>query len=196
MNQQQKLNNLAVRAKNGCVTSKESIIAYYLKLINHLSLKHWYHLNDEAEFSACCIKRIEDAIRRFNPSKGTFDWQVKWRIRQALFAYTKRGTEARERLIYADAPIKGREEETVGDHIQDVLADVEKKMIAKERVALLAQGDSRRETVLNAWMSGSDNDSELSKLLAQLYGGKAESHRRFITRFRTECQRLLESEAV
>lgn len=81
----------------------------------------------------------------------------------------------------------------------DVLADVEGSALAgiedeefkKEKIALLAQGDMRKELTLKLWIRGYTNDSETSLLLAQHLGGKAESHRVFIRRFRAHCQKQL-----
>ena len=74
---------------------------------------------------------------------------------------------------------------------EDVLADVEGEVIAKEMTALLAQDDQRKLVILGSWTIGNDNNTEISRLLAQSVGGKIESHRKFIQRFRNECREKL-----
>ncbi|WP_154059174.1 hypothetical protein [Bacillus paralicheniformis] len=70
----------------------------------------------------------------------------------------------------------------------DVLADVEGEVLLKEKIALLAQDDPRKKTILEIWNRGCTNDSEISSLLAERFGGNPESHRKFIRRFRLHCQ--------
>ncbi|MCY7572461.1 MULTISPECIES: hypothetical protein [Bacillus] len=76
---------------------------------------------------------------------------------------------------------------------QDVLADVEGAILLKEKTALLAQGDLRKEMILKNWSRGCTNITEIAMLLAQQLGGNIEAHRKFIRRFRLYCQRVLAS---
>ena len=98
---------------------------------------------------------------------------------------------------YAELIIDGNEETTY--EIEDVLANVENIVIGnhavKEKVALLAQGDYRKETVLNAWINGTTNDSEISRALACAIGGNESGHRSFVKRFRTYCRQQLNESA-
>lgn len=77
----------------------------------------------------------------------------------------------------------------------DVLADVEKTVVSavyiKEEIARLAAGDFEAFT-LNAWANGF-NDSEISRTLAGRNGGKPESYRKAIQRFKARCQRQVAS---
>ncbi|MCY7954734.1 hypothetical protein MOB72_08200 [Bacillus licheniformis] len=74
---------------------------------------------------------------------------------------------------------------------EDVLANVEGEVLLKEKIALLAQDDPRKRTILEAWIRGCTNDSDISTLLAQRFGGNAKCHRIFIQRFRSRCQSQL-----
>ncbi|AZV88340.1 hypothetical protein BUN12_0076 [Bacillus amyloliquefaciens] len=74
---------------------------------------------------------------------------------------------------------------------EDTLASVEDAVLLKEKVALLAQDDERKKLILDTWTRGCTNDTEVSTLLAQRFGGNAPSHRKFIQRFRSNCQREL-----
>ena len=73
----------------------------------------------------------------------------------------------------------------------DVLANVESDVIAKEMTALLAQDDHRKKVILGNWILGNDNNSDISRLLAQTFGGNEEAHRKFIQRFRKDCRESL-----
>ena len=71
---------------------------------------------------------------------------------------------------------------------EDVLADVESEVIAKEMTVLLAQDDHRKKVILGNWINGNDNTSDIARLLAQTIGGNVEAHRKYIQRFRKECR--------
>lgn len=75
----------------------------------------------------------------------------------------------------------------------DILANVEDTVVEKssidEKIAGLASDDRERIT-LYAWANGT-SDVEISKTLAGHFGGKFESHRTFVKRFKAKCQRKL-----
>ena len=73
----------------------------------------------------------------------------------------------------------------------DVLANVESEVIRNETIALLAEGDRIKSMVLQSWSDGNDNNASISRTLASTFGGNAESHRRAVNRFRTECRKQL-----
>lgn len=73
----------------------------------------------------------------------------------------------------------------------DTLASVESGLEIKETIDLLAKDDRKKRFVLSEWANGNFNDSEISGMLAHTFGGNAASHRIFIQRFRTFCQREL-----
>ncbi|WP_427110882.1 hypothetical protein [Lysinibacillus xylanilyticus] len=58
-----------------------------------------------------------------------------------------------------------------------------------EKIARLAS-DDRELVTLNAWANGF-NDTQVSETLASRFGGKCDSHRKFVQRFRAKCQRKL-----
>lgn len=86
-----------------------------------------------------------------------------------------------------------RDEGQVSWEPQDVLADVEGEVLLKEKTALLAQGDLRKEMILMNWSRGCTNNTEIAMLLAQHFGGNIEGNRKYIQRFRLKCQRELAS---
>ncbi|MMZ61827.1 hypothetical protein D1872_239970 [compost metagenome] len=76
--------------------------------------------------------------------------------------------------------------------IKDDLAIVDaNNCYATEKIAFLAEGDSRKLAILKAWTYQALNDSDTAILLAQNYGGNTESHRRYVTRFKSRCQKAL-----
>lgn len=83
--------------------------------------------------------------------------------------------------------------ESVEFEPEDLLAQVSETAIQnislKEMIARLAT-DDRELTTLNAWANGL-NDMQISETLASLFGGKSNSHRRFIQRFKAKCQRKI-----
>src|SRR5699024_9902906 len=83
------------------------------------------------------------------------------------------------------------EDKQLGFDEVDVLANVESDVIAKEMTALLAQDDHRKKVILGNWILGNDNNSDISRLLAQTFGGNEEAHRKFIQRFRKDCRESL-----
>lgn len=74
---------------------------------------------------------------------------------------------------------------------EDDLTDVESEVIEKDMVALLAQNDHKKLKVLEGWQVGNTNDKQISRTLARTFGGKSESHRKFIQRFRDSCRNKL-----
>lgn len=70
----------------------------------------------------------------------------------------------------------------------DRIIEAEENIELKQKISVLANGDRKKELILTAWANGLTNDLELSRLLAQSLGGKAEAHRKYIARFRAKCQ--------
>ena len=80
----------------------------------------------------------------------------------------------------------------------DALASVEESVLEKssvtERIRSLATTDSE-EFVLNAWINGK-SDSEIARELALHIGGKSQSTRKTVQRFKTKCQKRLIEECL
>ena len=80
---------------------------------------------------------------------------------------------------------------------EDVLADVNSgNLEVIETITLLAQSDRRKELILNAWANGFTDNKEISSILADTLGGKSESHRKYIQRFRNDCRTELSALAI
>lgn len=76
---------------------------------------------------------------------------------------------------------------------EDLLAQVSETVIENislnEEIARLAADDRERFT-LNAWANGL-SDTQVSETLARQFGGKCESHRKFVQRFKAKCRSKL-----
>jgi hypothetical protein len=182
-----KLNMLAINSQNGCVKSLWQIKTIFWPMIAKMSEEIWFLVNNQISFEECCEKHLEDAVKRFDPQKGSFEVLVRMKFYQAKMRYLKRGRFRRRFDSYDE--IKEKEDSPIRNFV-DALAGVEEKVLFNEKIALLAEGDQRRLLVLTAWKHGY-NDSEAASLLAQRYGGKTETHRTYIKRLRTRCQKAL-----
>jgi DNA-directed RNA polymerase specialized sigma subunit len=188
------LNRLATSAKLGCPEAKDELLRHYIPIIERLSKSIWYYIEDTDAFETYCYKRLEDAIKRFDPSRGSFSWQMQFRLRQAKSHFLKnRGRKLKQIQSLDDLGEVSDSKTKRKEYFEpiDDLAVVEDELLVKEKIALLAKGDSRKKAILLAWSDGFYNDSALSELLAQLFGGKPESHRQAIKRFRSFCQASL-----
>ncbi|MGE7271407.1 hypothetical protein ACQKK5_08105 [Brevibacillus panacihumi] len=195
------LNSMALRAKNGCSESLDGIVRHFHPTISRMSRELMQDLSDEKIFEWCCYRRILKAVEQYDPLKGaSFKSLVYNKIlltkRKYLIKIREQSSKRKLNIIYLDDEVdKDDRDQTIHETIPDVLADVEGEVITKEMVALLAQGDPKKEKVLLEWLSGNTNDSNIAQMLAHLYGGKEDSHRQAIKRFRKHCQTVLAKSA-
>ena len=147
---------------------------------------------DQTKFESRCFRRLAEYL-----SKDPNNINNKLYIERMIMQVASTSITDKFKKEYAELIIDGNEETTY--EIEDVLANVENTVIGnhavKEKVALLAQGDYRKETVLNAWINGNTNDSEISRALACAIGGNESGHRSFVKRFRTYCRQQLNESA-
>ena len=147
---------------------------------------------DQTKFEARCFRRLAEYL-----SKDPNNIKNKLYIERMIMQVASTSITDKFKKEYAELIIDGNEETSY--EIEDVLANVENIVIGndavKEKVALLAQGDYRKETVLNAWINGNTNDSEISRALACAIGGNESGHRSFVKRFRTHCRQQLNESA-
>ena len=147
---------------------------------------------DQTKFEARCFRRLAEYL-----SKDPNNIKNKLYIERIIMQVASTSITDKFKKEYAELIIDGNEETSY--EIEDVLANVENIVIGndevKEKVALLAQGDYRKETVLNAWINGNTNDSEISRALACAIGGNESGHRSFVKRFRTHCRQQLNESA-
>lgn len=147
----------------------------------------WKVTNTE-KLEVSIIKQLASYLLLGNSNFTTIKYRVDREIKKALKQYRTEQVVLFSTLAHPDDYGESSEFEP-----QDVLANVEDAVIQKsslhEKIIGLAS-DDREFFTLNAWSNG-DNDAEISRSLADLFGGNSNSHRRFIQRFREKCQRKL-----
>ncbi|MGF9741946.1 hypothetical protein ABEX06_00455 [Bacillus safensis] len=151
------------------------------------------------------VQRESQRIAHLVPDQTSFEQRTLLSIGYWLERYEGNGRDkkaliqriiVRERNKYLKASrkeaalsIEGmRDDGNVSWEPHDSLATIDDGLLAKEKIALLAQNDPRKTMILQFWSEGCTNMDEISKLLAQHLGGNFEAHRKFIRRFRLHCQ--------
>ncbi|MDN9010027.1 hypothetical protein [Brevibacillus laterosporus] len=193
-----KIENVVLAAKSGCLRSREMIYKDFVPIINDYVYKNWFKVQNEATLTKRLLDRLDESIDSYQQEKGSFSQLARINLERAFRQFIKNRKFTREKLTSMNEYID-EDRNTLSEVLPDILADIESTVIdresIKEKIALLAKGDLRKQAILLAWSDGFYNDSSLSELLAQLFGGKPESHRRAITRFRAFCQAALSQTA-
>ncbi|WP_149093372.1 hypothetical protein [Paenibacillus terrae] len=192
MKQNRQLNSIILAAQNGCVASMWEVKYRFSHLVHTLSEDNRNHIKCQHEFEDECFKVIEETVALFEPSKGDFP-QLLYRC------LTRRLARAKERYknrtsgftVVLLPTIKDESDGYVEVEIIDDLAIVDKNISLNERITGLAAGDPRKVTILKSWTEPDYCESDTALLLAKQFGGKSETHRKAITRFRTHCQKAL-----
>lgn len=185
----QQLNSLV-----GCYqrTEEEVYLREIFKQVNPIierASRELEHLiTDVTKFDCRVVLKAKKLIESFDEDKHDYLAAVKAIVsREKADFIRRRRSKLEETSLDALASGEGSEE---GDGLGYQFKSSENvvgTILLNEKIALLAQGDSRKKVILNEWSKGAD-DKSISELLAQRFGGKAESHRKFITRFKTdEC---------
>jgi len=189
------LNKLVDKAKEGCVEARDEVLRFFIPIVQRISQNIWHLLRDQSSFEQKCYRTLLREMSRFDTSRGVFHDFILWKFRGIKSDYIKNHGIRRERLSSIEALASASEDGKKGFDIKDDLAIVESEPLLNEKVALLAEGDPRKLSVLNVWKLGFYNDSDTALLLAERHGGNSESQRKFITRFKTKCQIAL-SDAI
>lgn len=183
------LNNLALAAQNGDQDAMWLIKYHFQEYIAKTSDINRNKLTNQEAFEEQCYKLVESTVKRFNPNLGSLDWLVKTSIIRRLSRSTNRFGKKTKGAIITRLPTLVDDEGHEEDALKDDLAIIDSNFLFKERITGLAAGDSVRLAILNAWSEATrTNDLETAKMLAHRYGGKPESHRKAIIRFRSKCQ--------
>lgn len=144
---------------------------------------------DQTLFEDRCIKRVGGYL--IGDTSRTENRRYVDRLINEVAAEAVRRNKREEAELFSTLIADEEEGEEVPeiefDPI-DVLANVESEIIAKETVALLAEGDLKKEFVLQSWADGVSSVLEISRSLARSYGGNVETHRKSVNRFRTFCR--------
>lgn len=190
-----KLNNLALMAKNGCKESLTAIYKVFIPIINRESERIWMNVHDQTSFELDCRRQLKAAVKNFDDKniKSFYNLVCKsfYRIKSD---HLKRRSYNRENLVSIESVASTDDEGRLGYQFKDESINVSEEVLSNievtEKAVLLAEDDSKKMAILKAWIQGY-NDSEVSEILANLFGGKASSHRVYVARFKTECRKRL-----
>ncbi len=191
-----KLNKLSERYLAGDELALEDLCKVFLPEIQKHSEEIWHSIENQAEFECRCLLKVKDAIRKFDPTRGKLFSRIVHVIKKEKYDYLSRRKRKISDVVSLDKPLYTDDEgNDVLLEVQDVLANVENNILEeeliKEKAALLTKGDSRELAILKGWIGGEFNDLELARVLAHSLGGKIDTHRKAIQRFRTECKKRL-----
>jgi hypothetical protein len=191
--EREKLNNLVHEYKHGNELALDGIYKEVSPILERASREMERLMEDFASFDCVVLRELERHVKTFDVNKHDFLSAVKAVVSKYKARYIRRNKEFQESYVSMNAMEEsssvGADEDSLGWQFE-AKENVEDEILFKEKIALLAQGDSFKETILLEWSKGA-NDTSISELLAQRFGGKSESHRRSITRFKTECQKRL-----
>lgn len=189
MSKAKQFNRLSRLAKEGCQESKNQLIVIFMGMVERESDAMWYKVKDVTAFEQECHHRLARALEEL--PNLTFSYTTRL-VKRTAGDHVKNRSYGRKQLFSLDA-LAGENEEGSNQEfpLHDVLADVESEVIVKEIAVLLAEDDQRKLATLNFWKDGLNNDSRISELLAYRFGGNAKSHRIFVQRFRSHCQKQL-----
>lgn len=174
-------------------SSIEDFLREAIPIINKESERIWHKVNDVTVFEQRCFQQLTSTFENDNfqiDSNQAIIHKVVKRVAAFCIKRTKK-----ESIVSLES-LAGQENETDKRSFQpeDVLANVQEKVLVKEKVALLAKGDNRKRLILKSWLiDGCMCDTEISGLLADKLGGKKKSHLRYIQRFKNECKLALAS---
>lgn len=148
-------------------------------------------VTDQTLFEERCITRIGEYLSK------DFTRTRHRRYIERMIGEVATSVIERNKNEYAElfSTLSAEQEDGEGQEIEfepvDVLANVESEVIRNETIALLAEGDCKKSMVLQSWADGNGNVMEISRSLARSFGGNIESHRKSVSRFRTECRNRL-----
>lgn len=188
------MNSLAREARTGCELAMSELYRYFIPIISRISRRIRHIIDDEVAFEAECYKRIEKSVQGFDNTKVSFYGIVSYQLRLAERYFTTRRGRQRKIVSSFESLIEQSDSKTEAKRtvsFVDDLAVIDDRLLVKEKIALLAKGDPKKVAILIAWSDGFYNESALSELLAQLFGGKPDSHRKSIIRFRYSCRETL-----
>jgi len=192
---EEKLNILVEEFRDGSEEALNTLCKMFLPVIQWHSEQIWHKIENQTEFECRCLLKIKKALANFDRRKGSFRSLVTNIIMREKYDFLARRKRKISDVLSLDEHLTDHEGNKRYLEVVDVLADVESTVIdsqsVNEKIAFLAEGDPRKEFVLRHWTNGGYNDKELSNVLANVFGGKSSSHRRFIQRFRIKCQRRL-----
>jgi hypothetical protein len=190
------LNSLVVSYRNGDEEALGGIFDAVNPLIERASRDLEYLVDNYSKFDCRIVMKVKRLIETFDHEEHDFIGAVKAIIGDERAFLMRRAVKKNEKYPKVSKErLEESSENWSGVELQSQEKKIEDALILKEKIALLAQGDQRKEIILTQWARGA-TDVSISQLLAQLFGGKEKSHWRFIMRFKTKCRNLLAEEAL
>jgi hypothetical protein len=170
-----------------------------LDLVEKTSRLIGYKLRDVTSFEHTCFINIGKELLSGREIKS-IQALAQHYVSRAAARHIKKA-QYRSPVFMNDLSMENDDGQAQEFDIKDCNAVVEDNVLAnaslQKTTALLAKDDRRKEFVLNAWLVGFTNDSELSFVLADEFKDtKPSGHRSFIKRFRNDCRTLLSSTAI
>ncbi len=197
-----KLNNLAVAARNGCETSMWGVKLHFMKLIVTLSDKHRNSITSQERFENDCYKQVEFAVLRFRPGReGNIETLVRRNIGRMLKQHRERFAK-KCRGIVVTTTVDMRQTADVFEEIEveDVVANVASTVLQKEQYEevnkrithrVAAASDPRVKMAFEAWIRGFTDISDLARRMTETLGRSFEANRKFLTRLKANMVREL-----
>jgi|SRR5699024_2653490 len=169
------------------------IIEKVYRVSDRLSRK----VTDTTMFEDRSIKRVGEYLRQNVDNVHNKQYIIKLINEVASAAIARNSNEEAQR--FSELTYESEEgDETAFEPLDDFTYEkgfgesvVESEFNAKETADLLAQDDRRKLLIIEQWLYGNDNNSDISRVLADSLGGNPDSYRRYIHRFRDECRELL-----
>ena len=182
-----------------------------MNMVQYASHELERKLNDVTSFEHSCYHRIMASVDKIESQGGEVtsieglanrivklakkDWYKNRVVTEAQREwYEKHPNAPKLEITYYEGFSKGEGDKAFDIEDTNLVPAVEALIASEEEIELnkkistLASGDLKKEMILKMWSNGFSNDVELSNLLAQKLGGKAESHRKYIVRFRAKCR--------
>lgn len=190
------LNQLAVAAKESEIALWE-IKAHFMPLIERLTSDNWHKMNNEVNFMDDCYRRIEYAVRSYDPIKGAFEGRVQSLLQQGVRQYCgNRGGKRKildsmeylvERTVKS-ATKEGSPDQLTGFDVESEERSVEDQVVDNITSEELAQKYSENEMdklILEIIFNADEaiNQSEITRKLAEKTGRTFDSARGAVRSF-------------
>jgi hypothetical protein len=189
----QQLNSLVASYKEGDNLALSKLFSEIHPLIERASLEVEPFVDNFTKFDCRVITEVKRQIDTFEHGKHDFLATVKTIISQSKARFIKRNSRNKEAYVSMTS-LEGDGDENLGYQFKS-LASTEGDVLFKEQAALLAQGNPIKKFIIDQWSKGADNKS-ISEMLAHRFGGKSESHRKTIQRFKNDCKVALSSDVL
>lgn len=162
-----------------------------VEIVERIGNTIWHKIPDLTSFEHTCFVEIGKELEKGDVK--SIEGLASYIVNRTAARHVNRSRYESPTIFSAMSSDIKNEGEDIEYEPEDVLANVEKEVLMKEMTDLLAQGDHRKKVIFGQWLNGASNYAEIARLLAQTLGGKEDTHRKAINRFRKECREIVES---